>query len=210
VLQLCGHRANLGLVFVRLKELGKKRTAAAQSVQAVAPVGVWCIQQFKTPWVFSPRAASVSQLGKYPAFVSICKEHGGAKPRQQLLEARNQLLGMAAQSRSSPLPAPSGLEDAATVQSRYRLAPCTGRWGSSARDVGTLLKSNRLGGSLCGNDFVDEGGSSGSMCRARPGTAVPSDLKNGACRMTAGGLVLPFSNFAEGKLGLRAARVKPL
>ncbi|HBR37575.1 MAG TPA: hydrophobe/amphiphile efflux-1 family RND transporter, partial [Sulfitobacter pontiacus] len=147
-----GQGQNLGLVFVRLKDW-EQRTEAAQSVQAVAGRAFGAFSQIQDAMVFPIVPPSVSQLGNVSGFDFYLQGRGG-QSHEQLLEARNQLLGMAAQSPLIASARPSGLEDAAqfNLDIDWRRA---GAMGVSATDVGNLLTVAWAGRYV--NDFVDEG-----------------------------------------------------
>ena len=188
-----GQGQNLGLVFVRLKDW-EERTAAAQSVQAVAGRAFGAFSQIQDAMVFPIVPPSVSQLGNVSGFDFYLQGRGG-QSHEQLLEARNQLLGMAAQSPLIASARPSGLEDAAqfNLDIDWRRA---GAMGVSATDVGTLLTIAWAGRYV--NDFVDEGRIKRVYVQGEAAArAVPSDLEKWRVRNDSGGLV-PFSNFAEG------------
>ena len=96
---------------------------------------------------------SVSQLGNVSGFDFFLQGRSG-QSHDQLLEARNQLLGLAAQSPLIASARPSGLEDAAqfNLDIDWRRA---GAMGVTATDVGNLLTIAWAGQYV--NDFVDEG-----------------------------------------------------
>ena len=188
-----GQGQNLGLVFVRLKDW-EQRTEAAQSVQAVAGRAFGAFSQIQDAMVFPIVPPSVSQLGNVSGFDFYLQGRGG-QSHEQLLEARNQLLGMAAQSPLIASARPSGLEDAAqfNLDIDWRRA---GAMGVSATDVGNLLTVAWAGRYV--NDFVDEGRIKRVYVQGEAAArATPSDLEKWRVRNDSGGLV-PFSNFAEG------------
>ena len=188
-----GQGQNLGLVFVRLKDW-EERPEAAQSVQAVAGRAFGAFSQIQDAMVFPIVPPSVSQLGNVSGFDFYLQGRGG-QSHEQLLEARNQLLGMAAQSPLIASARPSGLEDAAqfNLDIDWRRA---GAMGVSATDVGNLLTVAWAGRYV--NDFVDEGRIKRVYVQGEAAArATPSDLEKWRVRNDSGGLV-PFSNFAEG------------
>ena len=188
-----GQGQNLGLVFVRLKDWSA-RTSPSQSVQALAGRAFGAFSQIQDAQVFPIVPPSVSQLGNVSGFDFFLQGQSG-QSHDQLLEARNQLLGMAAQSPLIASARPSGLEDAAqfNLDIDWRRA---GAMGVTATDVGNLLTIAWAGRYV--NDFVDEGRIKRVYVQGEASArSTPSDLEKWRVRNASGGLV-PFSNFAEG------------
>jgi hydrophobe/amphiphile efflux-1 (HAE1) family protein len=188
-----GQGQNLGLAFVRLKDW-EERTDPSQSVQALAGRAFGAFSQIQDAQVFPIVPPSVSQLGNVSGFDFFLQGRNG-QTHEQLLDARNQLLGMAAQSPLIASARPSGLEDAAqfNLDLDWRRA---GAMGVNATDVGNLLTIAWAGQYV--NDFVDEGRIKRVYVQGEASArATPSDLEKWRVRNASGGLV-PFSNFAEG------------
>ncbi len=188
-----GQGQNLGLAFVRLKDW-KDRPDPGQSAQALAGRAFGAFSQIKGAMVFPIVPPSVIELGNVSGFDFYLQARGG-QSHEQLLEARNQMLGMAAQSPLIASARPSGLEDAAqfNLDIDWRRA---GAMGVAATDVGNLLSTAWAGRYV--NDFVDEGRIKRVYVQGEPDArAVPSDIEKWRVRNANGGLV-PFSNFAEG------------
>ncbi|RKF16831.1 efflux RND transporter permease subunit [Roseovarius spongiae] len=187
-----GQGQNLGLAFVRLKDWSE-REDPSQSVQALAGRSFGAFSQIKGAMVFPVVPPAVSQLGNVSGFDFYLQARGG-QSHEQLLEARNQLLGMAAQSPLIESARPSGLEDAAqfNLDIDWRRA---GAMGVSASDVGSLLSTAWAGTYV--NDFVDEGRIKRVYVQGEADArSVPSDIEKWRVRNKTGGLV-PFSNFAD-------------
>ncbi|SDE49929.1 hydrophobic/amphiphilic exporter-1, HAE1 family/multidrug efflux pump [Paracoccus isoporae] len=188
-----GQGQNVGMAFVRLKDW-EERTDPAQSVQAIAGRAFGALSQIRDAMVFPVVPPAVIELGNASGFDFYLQARGG-QSHEQLLEARNQFLGMAAQSQLITQTRPSGLEDA----SQYRLDidwRRAGAMGVSATDVANLLQIAWTGRYV--NDFVDRGRIKRVYVQGEPDSrATPSDLEKWRVRNAAGGLV-PFANFAEG------------
>ncbi|WP_113911769.1 efflux RND transporter permease subunit [Roseovarius dicentrarchi] len=185
-----GQGQNLGLAFVRLKDWADRKDAA-QSVQALAGRSFGAFSQIKGAMVFPIVPPSVIELGNVSGFDFYVQARGG-QSHEQLLQARNQMLGMAAQSELIASARPSGLEDAAqfNLDIDWRRA---GAMGVSATDVGTLLSTAWAGQYV--NDFVDEGRIKRVYVQGEPDArSTPSDIEKWRVRNASGGLV-PFSNF---------------
>ena len=189
-----GQGQNMGIAFVRLKDWDE-RPSAAQSVQAVAGRGFAALSQIRDALVFPIVPPSVIELGNVSGFDFYLQARGG-QSHEELLNARNVLLGMAAQSPLIGSARPSGLEDAA----QYRLDidwQAAGAMGVSATDVGQLLSVAWAGSYI--NDYVDQGRIKRVYIQGEADSrATPEDISQWRVRNASGGLV-PFSNFAEGK-----------
>ena len=187
-----GQGQNVGIMFVRLKDW-KDREAANQSAQALAGRAFGAFSQIQDAMVFPVVPPSVIELGNVSGFDFYLQARGG-QTHEQLLDARNQLLGMAAQSPLIASLRPSGLEDAAQfkLDIDWRRA---GAMGVTATDVGNLLTIAWAGRYV--NDFIDEGRIKRVYVQGEADArAVPSDLDKWRVRNASGGLV-PFSNFAD-------------
>ena len=186
-----GRGQNVGLAFVRLKDWSE-RTGPGQSVQAVAGRGYGALGAIRDARVFPIVPPPVPRLGNVSGFDFYLQAQGG-QTHEQLLAARNQMLGLAAQSPLIASARPSGLEDAAqfAIDIDWRAA---GAMGVSPAEVGNLLSIVWAGRYV--NDFNDNGRIKRVYVQGEADArAVPSDLSKWRVRNSSGGLV-PFSNFA--------------
>ncbi|MBJ3777274.1 efflux RND transporter permease subunit [Acuticoccus mangrovi] len=188
-----GSGQNMGLGFVRLKDWSE-REEASQSVQAIARRAFGALMQIRDAMVFPIVPPAVIELGNVSGFDFYLQARGG-QTHEQLLEARNQLLGMAMQSPLIGSIRPSGLEDAAqfNLDVDWRAA---GAMGVTATDVGNLLSTAWAGSYV--NDFLDRGRIKRVYVQGEPDARRnPEDIERWRVRNDAGALV-PFSNFSEG------------
>ena len=189
-----GQGQNMGLAFVRLKDW-EERPRPDQSVQAIAGRAFPAFMQIRDAMVFPIVPPSVIELGNVSGFDFYLQARAG-QPHEQLLDARNQLLGMAGQDGRIASARPNGLEDAA----QYNLDidwMKAGAMGVSAADVGSLLSVAWAGSYV--NDFIDRGRIKRVYVQGEPNSrSVPTDIDRWRVRNDSGGLV-PFSNFAEGR-----------
>ncbi|MFV0243458.1 MAG: efflux RND transporter permease subunit [Qingshengfaniella sp.] len=188
-----GQGQNMGLVFVKLKDWDE-RLGAGQSVQALAGRAFGALSQIRDAMVFPIVPPAVIELGNVSGFDFYLQARGG-QSNDELLQARNQLLGMAAQSDMVTSVRPSGLEAASQfkLDIDWREA---GAMGVTATDVGNLLSIAWAGRYV--NDFVDQGRIKRVYIQGEAESrAVPSDIEKWRVRNDSGGLV-PFSNFATG------------
>ncbi|MDB6177957.1 efflux RND transporter permease subunit [Paracoccus sp. Z330] len=189
-----GQGQNVGMAFVRLTDWDE-RTNPAQGVQALAGRAFGAFSQIRDALVFPIVPPSVIELGNVSGFDFYLQARAG-QSHEQLLEARNQLLGMASQSPLIAQVRPSGLEDAAQFQLNvdWRKA---GAMGVTATDVADLLQIAWTGSYV--NDFIDRGRIKRVYVQGEASArSGPSDLDKWRVRNASGGLV-PFSNFAEGE-----------
>ncbi|MCI5077851.1 efflux RND transporter permease subunit [Oricola sp.] len=188
-----GQGQNMGLAFIRMKDW-EERPSPAQSVQAVAGRGFGRLLAIQDAMVFPIVPPSVPELGIVSGFDFYLQARNG-QSHEDLLAARNQMLGMAAQSPLIASARPSGLEDAAQyhLDIDWRAA---GAMGLSATDVAQLLSVAWAGSYV--NDYVDNDRIKRVYVQGEPDArATPSDITRWRVRNASGGLV-PFSNFAEG------------
>ncbi|SFG25765.1 multidrug efflux pump [Palleronia marisminoris] len=188
-----GAGQNMGLAFVRLKDW-EERTDPSLSAQAVAGRAFGAFSQIQDAMVFPIVPPSVIELGNVSGFDVYLQARQG-QTHDELLQARNQLLGMAAQSELIASARPNGLEDAAqfNIDIDWRKA---GAMGVSATDVSSLLSTAWAGRYV--NDFIDRGQIKRVYVQGEAeARSTPSDIEKWRVRNDTGGLV-PFSNFADG------------
>lgn len=188
-----GNGQNMGLAFVQLKDWDE-RPEPRQSVQALAGRAFGAFSQIRDAMVFPVVPPSVIELGNVSGFDFYLQARSG-QSHADLMAARNQLLGMAAQSPLIESARPNGLEDAAQfkLDIDWRKA---GAMGLTPIDVGQLLQIAWAGAYV--NDFIDQGRIKRVYVQGEAESrAVPSDIDKWRVRNASGGLV-PFSNFSEG------------
>lgn len=190
-----GRGQNKGIAFVRLKDWDE-RLDPTQSVQAVAGRAFGRLfGGIQDAFVFPIVPPSVIELGNVSGFDLYLQARAG-QPHEELLNARNMLLGMLSQSPLISQARPNGLEDAAqyNLEIDWRAA---GAMGVSASAVGELLTVAWAGSYV--NDFLNRGRIKRVIVQGEPATrSEPEDLKRWRVRNATGGLV-PFSNFARGE-----------
>ncbi|EAU45135.1 efflux RND transporter permease subunit [Salipiger bermudensis] len=187
-----GQGQNMGLAFVRLKDW-EERPDPSQSVQAVAGRAFPAFMGIQDAQVFPIVPPSVIELGNVSGFDFYLQAQAG-QTHEQLLNARNQLLGMASQSELIGSVRPSGLEDAAqfNLDIDWRAA---GAVGVSPTDVGNLLSVAWAGQYV--NDFNDNGRIKRVYVQGEADSrATPSDLQKWRVR-NANGELVPFANFTS-------------
>lgn len=147
-----GQGQNIGIAFVRLKPFDQRKTAAV-SAQAVAGRAMMAFAKFKDGRIFTLAPPAIQGMGTSNGFDFYLQDINGAG-HAKLIEARNQLLGMAAQSKQLANTRPNGQEDepqfSVTVDQEKASA-----LGVSLADINTTLST--AWGSDYVNDFIDRG-----------------------------------------------------
>lgn len=187
-----GQGQNMGLLFTKLKDWSV-RTSAESSVKAIAerafgPLFFGIHEAMVIP--FAPPA--VLELGTSNGFSAYLQATSG-KTHEELLNARNMLLGMASQDPLLAGVRPGGVEDAPQFQLNIDWAKA-GAVGVTAADVGTFL--NTIWSSAYVNDFLYQGRVKRVFVQGEPSArSTPEDLAQWRVQNVNGDFV-DFSTFA--------------
>ena len=188
-----GQGQNMGIAFVGLKDWSE-RTAPGSDVQSVAGRAMAVFSQMKEAFVFAFVPPAVIELGTANGFDLFLQDKNG-QGHEKLVQARNQLLGMAAQNPNLVGVRPNGQEDAPMYQLHIDHAKLRAL-GVNIGDVNNVL-SAAWGGSYV-NDFVDRGRVKKVYVQAEAKYRMqPEDLDSWYVRNAKGDMV-PFSAFATG------------
>ena len=186
-----GAGQNAGIGFVRLKDWSE-RPGPQNSAQAIAGRAMGAFSQIKDALAFAFAPPAVLELGNASGFDFYLQDLAGSG-HEALIQARNMLLGMAAQDKRLVAVRPNGQED--TPQ--YRLVvdqAKAGALGVSMTDVNNTLAGG-WGGSYV-NDFLDRGRVKRVYIQGEAETRmVPEDIAKWFVRNNQGQMV-PFSAFA--------------
>jgi multidrug efflux pump len=109
-----GQGQNAGLAFVTLQDWDQ-RHGPGQSAQALAGRAFGALMGVKDAFIFALSPPPIPELGNATGFAFRLQDRGG-NGHVALVAARNQLLGMAAQSKLLAGVRPDGLEDAPQLQ----------------------------------------------------------------------------------------------
>ena len=109
-----GQGQNAGLAFVMLKDWAE-RAGAEHSAQAVSGRATGALMGVRDAFMFALSPPPIPELGTATGFSFRLQDRGG-KGHEALLAARNQLLGMASQSKVLAGVRPDGMEDAPQMQ----------------------------------------------------------------------------------------------
>ncbi|RTZ47959.1 efflux RND transporter permease subunit [Candidimonas sp. SYP-B2681] len=187
-----GAGQNAGLGFVKLTPWDE-RPGEENGVAAIAGRAMGALSQIKDAMVFAFAPPAVMELGNAGGFDSYLQDRSSAG-HEKLTEARNQLLGLAAQHPGLSAVRPNGQDD--TPQYRIEIDQAkAGALGLSMDQINSTL-STAWGGSYV-NDFIDGGRIKKVYVQSEAASRmVPEDLKKWYARNTEGEMV-PFSAFSS-------------
>ena len=186
-----GRGQNAALAFVTLKDWSE-RPGEASSAQALAGRAFGGLAGIRDAFIFPLNPPPIRELGSSSGFSFRLQDRAGLG-REALLDARNQLLGMASKSPFLTGLRPDGLEDAPQLQLNID------RDKASAQGVGFDAIASAIATSL-GSSYVNDFPNAGRLQRVivqadAPARMQPEDL----LRITvnnANGQALPLSAFA--------------
>ena len=188
-----GRGQSSGLAFIMLKPWGERD--ADNSVFALAARAQAHFSTFRDAMVFAFAPPAVMELGNATGFDVYLQDRSGIG-HEKLMAARNQFLGMAAQSKILAGVRPNGLND----EPQYQLEiddEAARALGVELSDINNTL-SIGLGASYV-NDFIDHGRVKKVFLQGAADSRMnPEDLKKWFVRNGEGTMV-PFSAFAKGK-----------
>ncbi|MCF7364218.1 hydrophobe/amphiphile efflux-1 family RND transporter [Vibrio diazotrophicus] len=186
-----GQGQNMGMAFVRLKDWDE-RTNPAMSVNAIIGRAWGAFSQVKEANIYTFNLPAIMGLGNATGFDAYLTDNANLG-HDKLIQARNQLLGMASQNPNLTGVRPNGMED--TPQFRinidYEKAMAM---GLSVSDINSTL-STALGSSYV-NDFIDNGRVKKVYVQADAEYRMnPEDLRLWHVKNNLGEMV-PFDTFA--------------
>jgi multidrug efflux pump len=167
-----GQGQNAALAFVTLKPWDE-RTEDSQSAQSLAGRAFGALSSIRDAFIFPLSPPPIPELGAASGFTFRLQDRGG-NGREALIAARNQLLGMASQSKVLTQVRPDGLEDAPQLQLDIDRDKANALGVSFEAINGTL--STALGSSYV-NDFPNRGRLQRVVVQAdAPARMQPEDL----------------------------------
>ncbi|MEL0028890.1 MAG: efflux RND transporter permease subunit, partial [Perlucidibaca sp.] len=198
-----GRGQNAGLTFVRLKDWAD-RPGEARSVQAIAARAKAAFAKIRDGIVVPIVPPAVRELGNASGFDLQLQDRAGLG-HDKLMDARNQLLGMAAQDPVLAGVRPNGQEDTPTYQLDIDARKATAL-GLSLADINNVLNV-AWGGSYV-NDFLDKGRVKKVYVQGDAAARmVPEDLDKWNVRNKQGDMV-PFSAFASAHWSFASPRLE--
>ena len=186
-----GTGQNTGMAFVKLKNWSE-RPDADQHADAVAMRGMGALMQIKDAMAFVFAPPAMPELGNAAGFAFFLKDNTG-RGHEELLAARNQMLGMASQSKLLVGVRPNGQED--TPQFRVDVDESRAAALGLSMDVINSTLATAWGGRYI-DDFIDRGRvkrvyvQGDAKFRMRPEDFARWTVKNNQ------GEMVPFSAFA--------------
>jgi len=186
-----GEGQNVGIGFARLKDWDLRRRPDLK-VKAVAGRAMGAFSQIKGAMVFAFPPPPVIELGNAAGFDFQLQDRGGLG-HKQLMAARSQLLGMAAQDPRLVQVRPNGMEDVA----EYHIDIDWDRAGALGVPISTIHNTIAAAfGSAYVNDFIQAGRVKRVFVQSdAPHRMLPGDLDKLQVRNKEGKMV-PLSSFA--------------
>ncbi|QKC82815.1 efflux RND transporter permease subunit [Mesorhizobium sp. NZP2077] len=187
-----GAGQNVGIAFVPLKEFSQ-RSSPALAAQAVAGRAMGAFRKIRDAQVFALAPPAIQGFGNTNGFDFYLQDVNGAG-HDALIQTRNQLLGLAAQSKVLANTRPNGQED----QPQFSIdidQEKASALGVSLSDINNTLSS--AWGSDYVNDFIDRGRVKPVYMQSDANFRMqPEDLDKWQVRNASGAMV-PFSAFAS-------------
>lgn len=198
-----GSGQNTGIAFVSLKDWSERGTPE-RSASAVAGRAMASFSQIRDAFVFAFAPPAVPELGRSGGYAFYLEDTAGLG-HEALTQARNQFLGMAAQSKLLANVRPNGQED--TPQFRIEVDTAkAGALGLSIAEINATLSS--AWGSQYIDDFIDRGRVKRVIVQAdAPYRMVPEDFNRWSVRNNQGEMV-PFRAFATSRWDFGSPRLE--
>ncbi|OZY84770.1 hydrophobe/amphiphile efflux-1 family RND transporter [Cellvibrio mixtus] len=189
-----GRGQNNGIAFVGMKDWSE-RTDDSQHVQSVAARAMGAFSQIKDAMVFPFVPPAITQLGTSSGFNLQLQDLGGLG-HEAMMQARNQLLGMAAQDARLVGVRPNGQEDNPQFKLDVNQEKAAAL-GVSLSDINSIFSTVWAASYV--NDFIDKGRVKKVYMQGDAQyRMLPEDVKNWYARNNKGEMV-PFSAFTSGR-----------
>lgn len=189
-----GRAQNAAIGFVEMRPW-EEREKEGQDVFSVSQRAMGALSGIKDAMVFAITPPAIRELGNASGFDVRLLDNAG-QGHEALVNARNQMLGMAASNPKLVGVRPNGLEDVPQYQIDIDFEKASAQ-GISIADINSTLQT--AWGSAYVNDFVDEGRVKRVYVQAdAPFRMMPSDVNKWYVRNGQGEMV-PFSTFATGR-----------
>ncbi len=189
-----GRGQNMGLAFVRLKDW-KYRQSPDLKAPAVAGRAMGAFSKFRDGMAFAFSPPAVVELGQANGFDFMLQDRSGLG-HEKLMEARNQLLGMAMKNPKLIAVRPNGQDD--SPQFKLDIDDVrAGALGVSQADINSVLAT--AWGSSYVNDFIENGRVKKVYLQSDAKyRMLPEDIGRWYVRNSSGAMV-PFSAFATAR-----------
>ncbi len=198
-----GNGQNQVLAFIKLKDW-EVRNSPARSVKAIQGRAMGEFMQFKDAFAFAFAPPAVLELGNATGFDMRLVDRGGVG-HEALMNARNQLLGMASQNPALTRVRPNGLDDVPEYHLDLDQEKASAL-GLSLGDVNASITA--IFGSIYVNDFIDKGRVKKVFVQGdAPFRMAPEDVSRWYLRNAQNGMV-PFSAFSTAKWTLGSPKLE--
>ncbi len=189
-----GRGQNMGLAFVKLKDWKVRKTADLKA-PAIAARAMVAFSKFRDGLAFAIAPPAVVELGQANGFDFMLQDRGGIG-HEKLMEARNQLLGMAMKNPKLIGTRPNGQDD--SPQFKLDIDDVrAGAAGVSLDDSNNVLAT--AWGSSYVSDFIENGRIKKVFLQADAKyRMLPEDINSWYVRNKTGDMV-PFSAFATAR-----------
>jgi multidrug efflux pump len=189
-----GNGQNGGLLFVPLKDW-KERTTPEVSSAGIAQKAMSLMVTIRDAIVFTVNPPAIRELGNATGFSLRLQDRAGLG-HDALLAARNQLLGMMAESKVIKSARPEGMEDSPQLRLEIDRDKANAL-GVSLNDINTTLSATF--GTTYVNDFPNQGRQQRVILQADPNKRLmPEDIDKLHARNAQGSMV-PFSAFTKSR-----------
>jgi len=198
-----GQGQNVGLAFVSLKPFDQRKDDAA-SAQAIVGRAMGAFAKIRDAMVFAILPPSIPGFGNASGFDVYLQDTGG-NGHEELIKARNQLLGLLGSDKRVAQARPNGQDDTPQFNLDIDQAKATAL-GVNLSDLNTTL-SAAWGGAYV-NDFIDRGRVKQVYVQSdAPFRMDVSDIGRWYVRNTSGSMV-PFSALATNRWSFGSPRLE--
>ncbi len=199
-----GEGQNMSLGFVKLRDWKLRQQRPGMNVKAIAGRAMGAFSQIKEGMIFVFPPPPVIELGMATGFDFQLQDRGGLG-HAALMEARNQLLGMAAQDPRLVRVRPNGMNDVP----EYHIDVDWDKAGALGVSITSI--HNTIGaafGSAYVNDFIQAGRVKKVYAQVdAPYRMLPQDLEKLYIRNSVGKMVT-FSSFAKGRWAIGSPKLE--
>lgn len=198
-----GSGQNAGMAFIKLKDWSL-RDSPERSANAIIGRAMGFLFSIKEAQVYAFNLPAIPELGTATGFDFYLQDRGGLG-HEQLMAARNQLLGLAAQNPNLVRVRPNGMEDTPQLDVKIDYDKAMAQ-GLSVADINSTLST--AWGSSYVDDFIDRGRVKKVYLQADALFRMnPEDLNRWYVRNSSGDMV-PFSAFASASWGYGSPRLE--
>ena len=197
-----GRGQSMAIAFVKGRDFSE-RTEPSQSMFAMAGRAWGRFSQITDASIIPIVPPPIMELGNATGFDLYLMDRGGVG-HDQLMEARNQLVGMASQEKSLTMVRPNGMAD----EPQYKITIDDEKARSFTTNLSDINNTMSIAwGSTYVNDFIDRGRVKKVYLQGEAGSRVtPEDFDRWHVRNSFGNMV-PFSAFSEGEWTMGSPRL---